>query len=80
MKRMQKAIKLVALYGIVAVVVGITLLPLYWMLNTAFKPRGEILAITPHWIPEHPTLNNFKDVIKGTGMAQGGLKYAYNSI
>jgi multiple sugar transport system permease protein len=57
-----------------------TLFPFYWMINTAFKSKGGALAIPPQWIPENPTLENFKEVITGTGMAQGGLRYAMNSL
>lgn len=37
--------------------------PVYWMINTAFKPRGEILNFRPHFFPEQPTLENFQAAI-----------------
>lgn len=33
--------------------------PVYWMVNTAFKPRAEAQTVTPVFIPLHPTLQNF---------------------
>jgi N,N'-diacetylchitobiose transport system permease protein len=33
--------------------------PVYWMVNTAFKPPNEVLTFTPHFVPSHPTLDNF---------------------
>jgi N,N'-diacetylchitobiose transport system permease protein len=33
--------------------------PVYWMVNTAFKPRPEVMTTTPHFVPVHPTLDNF---------------------
>jgi N,N'-diacetylchitobiose transport system permease protein len=33
--------------------------PAYWMINTAFKPSNEVLSFTPHFLPEHPTFDNF---------------------
>ncbi|MDD5370564.1 MAG: carbohydrate ABC transporter permease [Anaerolineaceae bacterium] len=36
------------------------LLPLIWMLVTAFKPFEEWL--NPNWIPVNPTLNNFRSI------------------
>jgi len=33
--------------------------PVYWMVNTAFKPRPEVMTPTPHFLPQHPTLDNF---------------------
>ncbi|GIF06895.1 carbohydrate ABC transporter permease [Actinoplanes siamensis] len=35
------------------------LFPVYWMVNTAFKPRPEVMTATPHFLPAHPTLDNF---------------------
>jgi N,N'-diacetylchitobiose transport system permease protein len=37
--------------------------PVYWMVNTAFKPGNDILTLTPEWFPRHPTLINFSDAI-----------------
>lgn len=37
----------------------IWIFPVYWMLNTAFKPRTEVLSPTPKFVPTHPTLHNF---------------------
>lgn len=33
--------------------------PVYWMLNTAFKPRSESMTSTPLFLPQHPTISNF---------------------
>lgn len=40
--------------------------PVYWMVNTAFKPRSEITTATPHFLPSAPTLDNFVLAITGT--------------
>jgi N,N'-diacetylchitobiose transport system permease protein len=37
----------------------IMIFPVYWVLNTAFKPAPEVLQFTPTFFPEHPTLDNF---------------------
>jgi N,N'-diacetylchitobiose transport system permease protein len=45
----------------VGVVFGVLMLfPIYWVLNTAFKPADEVLALTPTFVPENPTFDNFK--------------------
>ncbi|WP_330451292.1 MULTISPECIES: carbohydrate ABC transporter permease [unclassified Streptomyces] len=41
--------------------------PVYWMLNTAFKPRSEAMTPTPHFWPHTPTLRNFDVAINQTG-------------
>lgn len=38
--------------------------PVYWVLNTAFKPASEVLSFQPKLWPEHPTLDNFSSAIK----------------
>ncbi|WP_199552991.1 carbohydrate ABC transporter permease [Streptomyces sp. N35] len=34
--------------------------PLVWLLSTAFKSPQELGSINPTWVPEHPTLDNFR--------------------
>jgi len=80
MTRYKGLVTTVVVYGLLALVIGTALLPIYWMVNTALKSKGEILASPPHWIPAKPTLDNFREVIAGEGMSQGGLKYASNSL
>ncbi|MEV4343149.1 carbohydrate ABC transporter permease [Actinoplanes sp. NPDC049596] len=40
------------------------LFPVYWVLNTAFKPADEVLALEPSFFPQHPTLDNFVSAFK----------------
>jgi N,N'-diacetylchitobiose transport system permease protein len=37
--------------------------PVFWMVSTAFKRDDQINAVTPTWIPLHPTLAHFRDAI-----------------
>lgn len=53
----------------------IWIFPVYWMVNTAFKPRSEAMTSTPLFLPAHPTLHNFT-----AAFAQGDfLLYLRNS-
>jgi N,N'-diacetylchitobiose transport system permease protein len=38
--------------------------PVYWVLNTAFKPADEVLALEPTFWPNHPTFANFTSAFK----------------
>ena len=80
MMRRTRGIANLAVYTLLAIAIAAALMPIYWMVNTALKPPGEILSSPPNWIPSAPTLKNFKEVIAGEGMSQGGLKYAGNSL
>jgi N,N'-diacetylchitobiose transport system permease protein len=42
----------------------IMIFPVYWVINTAFKPGPEVLQFTPSFFPEHPTLDNFVSAFK----------------
>ena len=48
-----------AVNSIAAVFCLVWIFPVYWMVNTAFKPRPEVLKPTPHFMPENPTLDYF---------------------
>ncbi len=37
--------------------------PLFWLVSASFSTQVELLAIPPHWIPQHPTLQNYLDII-----------------
>lgn len=43
------------------------LFPVYWMVNTAFKPRSEAMTSTPRFWPSAPTLHNFDVALNTTG-------------
>lgn len=43
------------------------LFPVYWMVNTAFKPRGDILKPTPGFLPFPASLGNFSDALHKPG-------------
>jgi N,N'-diacetylchitobiose transport system permease protein len=49
---------------VIANVIGIVFVvlmffPVYWVLNTAFKPSNEILQFNPTFFPHSPTFDNF---------------------
>ncbi|MBI3709218.1 MAG: carbohydrate ABC transporter permease [Proteobacteria bacterium] len=52
------------------------LVPLLWMISTAFKPNPEIFRLPLHWIPEQPTLEQFWSSLR---VAPFGRYYA-NSL
>lgn len=44
----------------------IWLFPTYWMINTAFKPRPEVMTMPPRFWPSRPTLDSFRVAIRET--------------
>jgi len=51
----------------------VMLFPVYWVLNTAFKPADEVLALTPTFWPKHPTFSNFTSAFKAPYFMQDML-------
>jgi len=41
--------------------------PIYWMVNTALKPRSEVMTSTPIFFSSHPTLENFATAVFQSG-------------
>ncbi|WP_221476555.1 carbohydrate ABC transporter permease [Streptomyces zagrosensis] len=50
--------------------------PLLWLISTAFKPPAELATLHPTWLPERPTLNNFRQAFD----EQPLLRAAGNSL
>lgn len=55
----------VATYVGALVLLGVVLIPLLWIVSTAFKPPGEVFASPPLLVPRKPTLQNFHQVVTG---------------
>lgn len=50
--------------NIVAILISLLwLIPVYWMVNSAFKEESELLSWPPHLIPYHFTLDNFQSAL-----------------
>ena len=49
--------------GVAVGFVTLMIFPVYWMVITAFKPRGEVMAPDPSFLPLHPTLAGFADAV-----------------
>ncbi|SMF35334.1 raffinose/stachyose/melibiose transport system permease protein [Xaviernesmea oryzae] len=47
----------------VAILVIVAVFPFLWMAVSAFKPLSQLYTIPPQWLPDPPTLANFKNVL-----------------
>ncbi|SNS66529.1 multiple sugar transport system permease protein [Asanoa hainanensis] len=56
--RVAKAV----LYAILTVGLVVVVGPFVWMALSSLKPEGEIRSVPPTWLPEHWTLDNFRDL------------------
>jgi len=69
----QLLISRVVIHLIVGVAAILMLLPLYWMVVSAFKPLPEIMTVPVTFIPFNPTLENFRGLLTETLFARGML-------
>jgi ABC-type glycerol-3-phosphate transport system permease component len=63
-------------YVLVVCVAALAVVPVLWGVSTALKPKGEVVTYPPSWIPEHPTLGNFRVVLRESSMP----RYFANSL
>ncbi len=54
-----------------ALLLAYVLAPVLWLLSSSLQTEREIVSIPPHWIPDHPTLQNFMAIVT-TGMGWAG--------
>ena len=54
----------------------VMIVPLVWIVLTAFKERNEVFSQIPQWLPAHPTFTNFLGVLD----AMPFWRYYWNTI
>lgn len=66
--------------GGLAAALVFALFPVYWIVVTAFRPRGEIFSHPVHLLPTSFTLDNLKYVWLGSGTSQPVLPFLGTSL
>jgi ABC-type glycerol-3-phosphate transport system permease component len=71
-------------YILMTALAFVFMIPLFWMLSTSLKPRWEIMAWPPQWIPSDPQWQNYSDAFTrypmGRFMLNSGLLVVANVI
>ncbi len=68
-------------YILIAVLVAFCLLPIVYMINTAFKPLYELYIFPPEFFVKNPTLQNFSDLLLAVSSTSVSyLRYIFNSL
>jgi len=80
MRLRSRRVRRIGLNGLGLLVALVTLFPILWMVSTAFKPAQEIFSLTPHPVPLHPTLANFRTVIDGNVIGLPYWNFLKNSL
>lgn len=71
-KRKKRNVDII-LFIVLALGAVTMLLPLMWMISTSLKPKTEVLAIPPEWIPKSPQWDNYIKVFQMTPLLNGFL-------
>jgi len=66
----------VVLSGGLVLLVG----PFLWMLLGSFRPDRELKQVPPSWLPQHPTLSNYSDLLNTGNFPQYFLNSAVVAI
>ncbi len=78
--RLARSLRRLVLYAVLAGVTLLVLAPLLWMTSSAFKPAGEIIAYPPRWIPQSPTLDNFRYVLSNFAFVRWVLNSVFAAV
>jgi sn-glycerol 3-phosphate transport system permease protein len=65
-----------AVHVILGLAALVMIVPLVWIVLTAFKERNEVFSQVPQWLPAHPTFANFFGVLD----AMPFWRYYWNTI
>ena len=67
--------KKVGFYGSVFIIALVSVFPILWMLITSLKQPGNVVAFPVQYVPEDPTLANYRAAIEGAPF----FRYLLNS-
>jgi len=62
MKHYQKVFRKILLFLITIPVLLFIFSPILWLFFASLSTQVELFTIPPHWIPQHPTLQNYLDI------------------
>ena len=66
---MRKAVRGVLFFGMIALIILMTIMPFLWMISSSFKGEEAIRTIPIRWIPERPTLEGYQRVFNMQGFS-----------
>lgn len=63
-----------------SVIVLALAVPFFWMIGAAFRPKSDIFAIPPRWLPWPLTIENFRQVISVTNFERAFVNSAFVTL
>lgn len=69
-RRRGRLLRGLVIFGSVVLLLAYVLGPIAWLVSSSMQSEREIVSIPPHWIPDAPTLDNYRAIFEaGTGTA-----------
>lgn len=68
--RPRKLLRLVLIYSLAISVMVLFLAPIIWLVISSITPLTELLTVPLKWIPEHPSLEYYKQIIMAAPKAK----------
>lgn len=62
--RRQRPLYLIAIYGILALAVVVSMVPFFYVISSSLKDSVALFQYPPEWIPAEPTLKNYAALIE----------------
>ncbi len=73
----RKFVKVLLYLAMVLVAIAI-FAPFYWLIISSVSTMSELLCTPPHWIPKHPTFDNYLNIFfPKTGVAKAAKIFMY---
>ncbi len=69
-RRISMRVPRLFVYLLLIAVALVSLFPLYWLFNTALTPASSTVKLPPDIIPANATLDNFRDIIRTSGIGK----------
>ena len=63
MRRYRNLFRQVGLTLLTVPVLVFIFFPILWLFSASLSNQVELFSVPPHWIPQHPTLQNYLDII-----------------
>jgi multiple sugar transport system permease protein len=58
----RKLLNNIGMFLLVLLVLAFIYLPILWLFTASLSTQVELFSVPPHWIPQHPTLQNYLDI------------------
>lgn len=75
----KKQLEKILLFSVAVILATLWLLPLLWIVSTAFKPESDVIDPIVRWIPKRVTLDNFRIIFSDKENAPI-LRWFFNSL